>query len=419
MKSIANKIYLPIIIYLLIQIIVPSEFFWFIGLLNCIYIIFLKNDMKIVLPFSEYKILILFVLWGSLIGIIRYFTDSINFVDIIRDIFYYMNPIIFIYVGTSYARKNIDISFIMNSFIISSAILSLIKIVEIIQNSSELINALSVYSWRKISGDGLVVMSISLAIVFSGIIPYKKRLPKFLIFPLTMITLSYFILSLSRTNLLILTIMYIILIWEKGKGKLILKRIISLFLILFISLVILKQILPNGILNNFITKILSSLTEVSTSNSWNSEVEIQSNWRGYETYSALTQFKTESFFHQLLGAGFGSKIYVGKYAYTLLKVVDNNGQAATSISVLHNGYATQLIKLGIIGLLSYLYFYMKIILKALRTSNKNAKTEAKLLLSMGIILIIQTYFLNGLFKDYCYFPVIILVGYSLCKIKKK
>lgn len=419
MRSVLNKIYWPIVVFLIVQTFVSSEVFWVMGLLVCLYYVFINQQGKIKIPFREYKTLFTFLLWGFIMGIIGMLLWNIDSRDFIRDCFYYSNPIIFIYLGALYAKKKIDLHRMFNAFIVSSAILCLIQLVIIGKNITSLLSASSVYGWRKISGSGVVVMGIALAIVLSGVIPRNKRLPKMWVIILTGVTASYFIISLSRTNLLVVAIMYAVLIWEKGKTKAIIGRIVLVVFLIIISLVVFNKLIPSEISKAFTEKILSSFSEISFSNTWKTEAEIQGNWRGYETYCAIKQWRNKPLFSQLLGEGFGTRIYVGHYAYSLLKQVGRNGQAISSIAVLHNGYATQLIKLGILGVIYYFYFYLRLIKKAMKARKTHDSIESRVLLSMGLIFLVQTYILNGLFKDYCFFPIIILIGYSAYNIEHK
>lgn len=411
MQKISKNIYWPIVIFLLLQNYVSSETFWVVGFIYCAVIVFVKNRGKAVIPFKEYKWLFVFLIWGSVLGIAQYWCGTVYLIDLIRDVFYYTNPIIFIFMGACFAKDKVDIHRVLNSFIVSSAILSAINLVQIVGNRS-LLNAIeSVYKWRDITGDGTVVMGVALAIILSGVLPIEKRISKIPLLFLGIITGLYFVLTLSRTNILIMIIMYMVLVLNKSNAKKVLMRILSIVVLLIICVIVLNHYLPNGLFGVYIEKLLASLTETSVSHSWSTYAEVQSNWRGYETYSAINQWKQSSTISQLIGAGFGTRIYVGGYAYSLLRQTIN-GIPAESIAVLHNGYATQLIKLGVLGVILYIVFYLMIIHKARKYLRNKNDLVGRLFLAVGIILLLQTYFLNGLFKDYCFYPMMIVLGFS-------
>lgn len=417
MKAIIRNIYLPIVLLLLIQQYVSSEIFWAIGLVLCTYEVFYLKKGRFQIPFREYKILFLFLIWGVMLGVVAYACGNNNLIDIVRDVFYYMNPLIFMFLGANIAKKDISLYRVFNSFIISSAFLCLISMASVIGNLSSLSAIMSVYRWRKIIGDGHFVTSVALAISFAGVIPRDKRLPRLVSGASTAISIVYFILALSRTNIMIAAIMYAVLILQKGNYRKVFGRILGTLLALVLVLVVTNALLPKTISSAFTDKMLSSLTEINATNSFSSEAEIQNNWRGYEASRAVAQWKESDFGKQLIGEGFGARVDVGGYAYTLLGQTIN-GAPATSVAVLHNGYATQLIKLGVFGVLVYLYFYLAIMRKGIKKRKKKDTLECRVLIAVGLIFLLQTYFLNGLFKDFVFLPTILLIGYSAYKIER-
>ena len=407
------KYYLPIIIFMLIQNFISNELFFIIGLIYVCYNIFLNNKMKIFKPFKEYSILIIFLIWGFILGLINIVLGDTNKNDFFRDIFYFVNPLVYIYIGAMYAKNNVDIYKIFNSFIISGTILSLLSFVNILLNISSLNMAFTVQAWRDISGDGIMVASIAMAIIFSKTIPKEERMSKKVIIVATIIMLLQFLITLSRTNIMILIIMYTIFILNDKDYKKVLKNILITTSFIGILLFSFYKILPSSISQNFLNKILDSSKEISAKHKWDTLAEIQGNWRGYETYCAKEEWKKSDGINQIIGNGFGKRIYVGTYAFDLLKQVDYSGNKADSIPVLHNGYFTMLIKLGVLGMMLYVIFYLLIINKAVKNIKKYPNNiYGKTLLSIGIILLIMTYFLNGLYKDYCFYPIIILLGYT-------
>lgn len=417
MKRLNKNVYWPIVALIILQQYIPSEAFWIIGFAMCAHAV-IKNRGLLFIPFSEYKQLFVFLPWGIIIGIVSIGQGKIEVLDLVRDIFYYMNPLIFLFLGACFAKKEINIYRILNAFIISSAIVCLLKDIDIISNMGSLSAALSVYKWRKLVGDGHVVTGVALAITLAKIIPSKNKLPKSVFALSTLLSASYFIISMSRTNILIVAILYFSLMLQKSATKKMLSKIGIGILAVALVIVSAEYVLPKEIVSAFTDKMMGSFSEINSSQSWSSIADIQSNWRGYETNCAMKQWEKENIFFQLVGEGFGRRVEVGNYAYLLLKQVNRDGSPATSIAVLHNGYASQLIKLGLLGVFAYLLFYISIIKKALKHRREKDTLETRLLLGVGLIFMLQTYFLNGLFKDYVFFPTVILMGYTGYKIER-
>lgn len=402
----SGKIYWPIVILLLIQTIVSSEIFWIIGALLLIYSIVTYHGL-IILPFKEYIILIIFLFWGIIISLFNNF----QIIDFIRDIFYYTSPLIFIYLGIVLMRKRISIYSVLNAFIIFSSIISVLALLKVAQNFSTLITSSYVGDWRNEVGNGDTTLAITLAVILSGIIPNQYRINKYLYNFSSIICGLYFILTLSRTILLAIVIIFLCLAIKKNNYKTI-KKILTICIVLGIAILILFFILPKSITEQFIAKFISSLSEISFNHKWDSVAEIQANWRGYESYCAIKQWQQYNLLNQLFGAGFGERIYVGDYAFLFLNQVDAFGRPIDTIAVLHNGYAMQLVKLGIIGTVLYLLFYILIIRRGIKSYRQNDTIEARLLIGVGFELLFQTYFLNGLYKDTCFFALVILIGYA-------
>lgn len=391
-----------------------------VGVIYLFYNIIIENKGKIFIPFKEYKLLILFLIWGCLLGLIfMSIDDNIELKDFIRDMFYYINPLVYLYIGAMYSKNEISIYKILNSLILASGILCFIELINVFNSVESIFSSFSVESWRKVSGVGVMTSSIALGIIFSNIIPKENKMSKMVNIICLIIIIIDFIVTLSRTNLLILVISYLVFAMNLKNVKKILKNMVILIVGVIAFVLIISKLLPNQIKEAYIDKLFKSFYEISSNHEWNSLAEIQGNWRGYETYCAIIQCRKSTLFQQFFGSGFGKRIYVGNYAYTLLKQTDDNGIPVTSIAVLHNGYATMLIKQGILGVILYLTFYCLIIWKGIKSVKKYDNVSSRILLVVGLIFLIQTYFLNGLYKDYCFYALLVLLGFASFDIDMK
>lgn len=412
-----SKIFWTVVFFLIVQTLISSELFTALGLIVVAYYIFIKNHGTIFVPFSQYKILILFLVWGAVIGLVLLEKGESTYLDYFRDVFYFTNPLLFLLIGCIYAREKVSIYKIFNGFIIGASILSVMQIIKTIQDLSTLYSAFTVQGWRNVTGDGVFVGSVAIAIFLSGIIPKNMRLSNVIISICMGITIINFGLTLSRTNTLIVVILYCGLSLQRNSAKQVMIRIISGGLLVVIGGILMIKMLPEEITQAYVDKVFSSFSEISAKNSWDSNVEIQNKWRGYETNCAIEEWEDSNMAEKMLGNGFGKRVYVGEYAYTLLKQTDSYGNPVSSIAILHNGYATMLIKLGVLGVMIYIIFYISIIKNALKAQKKVSSIDSVISLSVGSIFLLMTYFLNGLFVKYCFYPLIILMGYSSYNLK--
>ena len=138
---------------------------------------------------------------------------------------------------------------------------------------------------------------------------------------------------------------------------------------------------------------------------------VTDHWRGYELHCSLEKFSHASPLQQLFGFGFGEQIFVGKYAYILLDIRDQEGHKSINIAVTHNGYANVLIKLGLVGVL------FQLIIKAFKFAKRYNIWEGRLLAGIVLGLVFMTYILNGLYKDVCYYSMVTTIGYLGYQLK--
>ena len=411
-----KKIDWLVVFFIIIQLFVSNEFFFVIGIILIIYIhSSKKNSIGKIYIIPEFRFIFFCILIGVFLGLISMGNQIVMFKDIIRDIFYFINPLVFIYIGVLYSYQNMNIYTMCNSFIIGGIIVSIYELIITARNFSAAFNSVSVEQWRSSSGKGEIIITVALAIMLSNVIPKKNEISRWIIYSGKAICGLYFIICLSRTNTIVLIILYISLSIEKGNTQ---KFFISFFkgmIVFFVAIMIVILLLPENIVEAYSDKIFSSFTEIGVNNNWSKELNVVANWRGYENYCAIKQWNNYSAMKKIIGAGFGEKIYVGKYAYTLLQQVDDYGFPSCRIPILHNGYMTHLIKFGVFGLSVYVIFYISIVYKGIKYKRIDDSIESRLLIGIGVTFFIITYFLNGLFGSYSWYSLLLTMGYSLNK----
>lgn len=414
-----KKLHIPLLLLAIVQYMFSSEVLVIFGLLLLSYEVVLDKGKIINKPIYGFNILILFLFWGIGLGLINYERNNIVFRDYIRDIFYYISPVIFIYIGAYYNRRGVNKDTLFNTIILWGTIKAFIILISTFQKIGALNSVSYVYNWRNEVGNGDYYSTIAMVLLLTPNI-IEKKFPKWLNNTSLVVCSIVFVITFSRTNILIFACLLTCINWDKIKKSSYIKELPKTIFMVLICLACLYLIVPNTVINNFTDKLLASFTEIGQQSDWTRVSDIQKNWRGYETFSAIQEYKNFDIISQLFGRGFGKKIYVGSYAYSLLKQVNGDGSAATTIPVLHNGYATHLIKLGAIGVLLYVLFYLTQIQLSCREKKRLRSNDylCSLYLGISITLLLVTYFLNGLYKDGCPFlPLIILLGYIGNKVK--
>ena len=76
--------------------------------------------------------------------------------------------------------------------------------------------------------------------------------------------------------------------------------------------------------------------------------------------AAIKQRISSNFFEKIIGSGLGRGIHIDYIPYSWSEMVENN-----QIPLLHNGYYTVLIKIGILGVLALLTIFLSSLKKGI------------------------------------------------------
>lgn len=406
MKKIKFKFNLLILVLLLLQPFVSPELFSCIVLMLDVYFIikYKKVYYKNIVP--GFLIFFFFIFYGGMIALIN--ISSYRLKDIVRDIYYVVNAISVLYLGFCISKDNKPLQYKFNSIIMAAIIIGLYTIIDFIAIRNDLSGIGEVNKLRReISSANIYCCTLTIYLfIFTK--RNKNSLNNMINLSAFLISLIAFIVSLSRTNLLILGILTLVNIFYSSPKKFV-KNVFITGFALIISLIVFTYLLPNNIVSDYMDKILSSFTEINSSNDWREPSVIQSNWRGYENYCAIQELKNGTLFDIFFGFGYGKKVYVDFYATSILGHLED-GLPTNSIPVLHNGYFTMLIKNGIVGLVVYISLFIKMLSNAKKKIYIEKRSfNSVFLFGLVLSMVVITYFLNGFFKDTYILSIIILL----------
>ena len=154
--------------------------------------------------------------------------------------------------------------------------------------------------------------------------------------PVMLINIYGIFISGSRTNLIIALIFMTVLYFNlKVKHFLFFTIAISGLLFVFNS-----------------TPIFSQTMKELTFDESNTVEDIGTKYRGFESYRAAEKIINGNTINKFMGFGLFESIDLGVY-------VDLGGYTMSSIPILHNGYLYLIIRLGILGLIFYIIFFVK------------------------------------------------------------
>jgi O-antigen ligase len=214
---------------------------------------------------------------------------------------------------------------------------------------------------------------------------FPRLLPWYVVIPILIIS---FVLSFSRTGLVMLFVMTVAI--TGLIGKLTIKSIL-VFLIFVITFSVIILTTPRDDVKTFRGKIARSVREV-VAKEYTDYRDITINWRGHETWKALETFRSGNVRQKIVGHGFGALVDLDM---TMILA----GEEFTEIPILHNGYAYILVKTGIIGIICYLLYYIILLYRSRPSVNRNVQERimlSRLLLGSTITLILTMFVIGGM-----------------------
>ena len=409
MKNIKSIVNIPIIFILLsfcgvfltndstniILLVITSLYF--------LYLILSTN--KIVIKDIEViGVLFIILILGIFITLIHINDYSLR--NVIRDIFYILNPIVFIWTGIMFKYKyeeRFDIFKIIVYIAVISSILNLLQIAK----EPRILQVSSIYIFRNyIEVINAYAVLIAIVLLFTN--KHIKNECNFGIFRLNLfriLCIISFIIDFSRTNYICLFIIlcpFILPIIRKNIFKV--RKIIYIFI-----LIVLANFIMPDLMGTLFDKMIRSITELKASINWGDPSEIVNNWRGYEIYKAKELYFEGNWFEKIFGYGLGKLIPVGVFS-ELVGVDASEG----GITILHNGYYMMLIKCGLTGVLLYALVYLVGIKKMIiRIKNNLDLYRSKLLLGIFVGFLVSTYVTTGIINNRTDFVACFLMGYLL------
>ena len=359
--------------------------------------------IRVILP----QILLMFI------GMITIFSSIYEFErrDMMRDFIYLIGPIIVMINSYYLIIKIKDIYKIIKIFFYSGFIVAIFHMIKVLP---QITTVDSVFELRNISlGYDIVTLSLAIFIIFPNLI----RINKLIKIGIVATLIGSTIISSSRTSILYLGIILIISIgisfrkkffWEKS-----IKVIISTLIILItlFSICYLIGVENQSFMNkvteigtDFNKKILRTFEEIKIEE-YNDLADINNNWRGYESYRALTYFKEGKIFQKILGYGFGALIPLNLY-------IELDGLIYNKVPIIHNGYIYILVKYGIIGLALYIIYFINMILYILKSKyiDRNQMSIKYIGISLVTILLLLTYTSNGIYHVKMLLPYLLLLN---------
>jgi hypothetical protein len=326
-----------------------------------------------------------------ILGLTRSFFYQHNLFNIIRDLSYFIKPIIGLLIGYQCFRSkdnNFFITIIYCSLIIALIHLTILSYAFIFHHI-QYISQVRYFGGYFSDFETFALVILIFHKKFNLKLPVKTRL-----ILLSIIGFSLFM-YFARTNL----IQFIVIscgllgLYQLSKTKI----IVLLCVILFsgIGYKIIYDLNPSrgatGI-ENFLYKIKNAPREIYDPYVINdNSPRFHDNFRSYETKITLLQTLANNDLSVWLGNGFGATVNYGRYIGT------NEGTQVKNAPILHNGYTTIFLKTGITGLIIYFISLFYLFFYGTKSNNKYQNNIKLLINSTGLFMFISTLVFLGFY----------------------
>jgi len=219
------------------------------------------------------------------------------------------------------------------------------------------------------AGNALVLISLFI-LLFHNKYHLDLEMSKFSRYTGLVLNFLVFFLFGSRTYLIIFILFLFFLYFDKLSFKQVAIAIGFLLLSTIVLVVFIGTSQESELGGtSFIGKLMVSFTEISVKD-YSTVAEMGNNLRGFEAFMAFKGFQQSSFLHQFFGNGFGALIDLETF-------VPYGITERRFIPIIHNGYMFILIKLGILGIICYVGWFIGIYRKT--TKLLKEKSEDPLL----------------------------------------
>ncbi|MBS4040335.1 MAG: O-antigen ligase family protein [Flavobacteriales bacterium] len=333
---------------------------------------------------NQFLLLIFFV------GFIGSILHLPNPKDILKDVFHFIKPITGISLGYLIFRKIKEELLIYKWIIKAGVVLSVAHIFTLIFFT----DYDSVHTLRGLTKDGFFeIFAFGILVFFNNWHPntalFSKRMKYFFMLLLVTSMILYF----SRTMMvgfgILLLTQFGYTKWQK-KNRNYLFFIVGLIGLFYAFLYSIKIDRNQPGLEAFLYKVKIAPAELlETKINRENHTELWDHWRGYEAKRAIS-LMNEHPSSYLFGVGYGSLVNLKFFA-----PLSDDKKGMKHISELHNGFIYLLYKTGLIGLLMYLIFLIKLYWEINR---KKLTINEVLISAIGLFYLFSTLTITGLYN---------------------
>ena len=341
--------------------------------------------------------------------------------DVLRDLWYFTNPIVFIAFGyvlfeeieswQAFLQPLIAIGLVASVY---SAVNDFLNREVILLSSST--DAIHLATGR--FGQAMIPMVLILLARKVGLPAGRLDGRKALRIALYTLGSLAIIISFSRTLISVLSVGLLFSVRYKGLGTRMLrsKGVGALGFAAALGTVIFVAASSASLLSSsFFDKFANTADEVKFRH-YDSFQEISDNWRGFEAYRGFQTYDGYSPREQVMGAGLGALVDLG-FSMQLTPT-----ESMRFIPIVHNGYTYLLVKTGVIGIMLFAIFVLQIGWLGVRMLRRTDPTRifvGYLLLWTAIDFALTQGVITGIYNRSALAPNLILLGAAVASLRQR
>jgi hypothetical protein len=316
--------------------------------------------------------------------------------DVLKDCFYFLNPILFLILGLRLGRMVGNEKTFVRWCILFGTLLSCVHIFIVIyaDGFDAILDPRIIRDEYGIRNYVLSVAALFLLTAYTYILkqPLFDRHGRIL---LSFLNLFSLYLSGSRNDILLFLCALFSVLYLSSRRRIL---VISFIAVAALTCWYGVQLLPES--NKTVEILKRSFTELSFMEATDAE-ERNTYYRGWESYRTWITYRSGNVWEQLGGHGMGAMADLG------VKMIlgGEDAEPRQFIPVMHNGYMYLLLKTGLFGILLFGVFYSSILHQALRSRKRETIMAVSLLSAIFITNVLIATIFNS-----AYVTLWLLVG---------
>lgn len=326
-----------------------------------------------------------------LIGAIRSFFYKYDTYTVVRDIAYFIKPIVGLLIG--YQCVNSKKNNFLNLVVHISLFLAIVHLLMVgyafLFESIRNVHRIRLHAGYFSDFETFALIILIFKNKFN--LNYSNKLYFFLLAMIGTSVVLYF----ARTNLIQFFILFFGMF---GLYKLSKEKLISLCLLLVLGFLGYQKIVDTNPIRNakgiegFLYKVKNAPKEIYDPYIVNdNSARFHDNFRSYETKVTILQILNDTNWALYFGKGLGSTVDYGRYMGT------NDGTMIKHAPILHNAYTTVFLKAGLLGLFIYLIMMFNLYFLSVRKRFVNQENIKLLLSSTAIFMFISSLIFVGFY----------------------